>query len=394
MSTYFVLPVILLLATFSLNTFWVNLAFVRCALRTEYQCLPPDPSQHFSPVEAQRMRYHAGRTALGRGEVTHAITWLEQAVRSDASDTSSSFYLGMAYRQNGDEAHAIKQWQAINAAVYFVHQGRINQAVGDFRTALAIDPSNAEAWQRLGDLLWIQGNYAAAVDAYRTLLQISAPSKSQQLLAEGRIAEHTQAWAQAISVYEQAAHNDSASLEPCLRLSDLYQHALHRPDLALEWLQEAIRREPGYIWAYQSISDIYISTGDLVRAADWATSTVTRFPTNAFPRLQQGIIASLQGDHNQALEAFTHAEEIDPGNFWPAYYRGTEQLTLGHVQAAIKDFRQAVQLAPQNPTPLRGLADAYWQAGQSEDAVASYRRLLELVPNDPWATQQINKASQ
>lgn len=392
-ATYLLIPIILLLAVFTLDTFWLNLALVRCALRTEQQCLPPDSNQHLTPTRTQRMLSHAGRTVLAHNNAKQAIPWLEQAVSMDASDTSSGFFLGLAYRQNGDETHAIAQWQRIDAAAYFIQLGRTQQTTSNLRTAIAIDPSNAEAHRQLGDLLWIQGGHDQAVAAYHTFLNLDTVGEIQYQLAEARIAEHAEAWTQAISIYEQATQNYPSRIEPCLRLGDLYRYSLGKPDVAITWFQEAIRREPEYLWAYQAISDTYIGAGDFINAAQWASYTVARFPTNAFSYIEQGVVASLQGKHTEAIEAFTRAVAVDPSNFWPYYYRGSERLTLKQAQAAVEDFRQAVQLAPYSAVSIKGLADAYWQAGQIEAAVANYQRLLELIPNEPWATQQINNAS-
>ena len=85
------------------------------------------------------------------------------------------------------------------------------------------------------------------------------------------------------------------------------------PVQAVEYLDEAIRREPDYAEAY----------------------------------LRRGMALSEQGYADEAFEDLTHAIRLDPTP--DAYaYRGLALLRQGNMKGARQDFDEAIRLAPES----------------------------------------------
>lgn len=70
------------------------------------------------------------------------------------------------------------QWHA--EALTYLEAGRIEDAVRALRTATALDPANADAWNDLGVVLEALGNRRDAISCYRQALR-AAPEAAEPM---------------------------------------------------------------------------------------------------------------------------------------------------------------------------------------------------------------------
>jgi tetratricopeptide (TPR) repeat protein len=136
--------------------------------------------------------YQLGQIHYQRKEYREATDWLEKVGAEDAHFRPASFLLGLARFQSGDYAGAQKAFQTIVTTVPLAEvynnmgaaESRQNrpQAVEDFRKALEGDANDPVYHFNLGYALWKKGDFAAAADRFRAVLDRSPEDQMATLL--------------------------------------------------------------------------------------------------------------------------------------------------------------------------------------------------------------------
>lgn len=137
--------------------------------------------------------YQLGQIHYQRKDYRQAVVWLEKVGLGDIHSHEASFLLGLARFQTGDFKGAQQAFQMIAAAVplseVFNNLGatesraNLSQAsIDDFRKALAGDANDPVYRFNLGYVLWKKGDFAAAAESFRALLEIAPDDPSAPLL--------------------------------------------------------------------------------------------------------------------------------------------------------------------------------------------------------------------
>ena len=137
--------------------------------------------------------YQLGQLHYQRKEYRLAATWLEKVGLGDIHSHEASFLLGLARFQIGDYKGAQQTFQMIAAAVPLSEvfnnlgaaesRGNLQQAaIEDFRRALEGDANDPVYRFNLGYALWKKGDYAAAADSFRALLDLDPANSSAPVL--------------------------------------------------------------------------------------------------------------------------------------------------------------------------------------------------------------------
>ncbi len=128
--------------------------------------------------------YELGQIHYRRKEYRQAVTWLEKVGLADIHAHEASFLLGLARYQTGDFKGAQQTFQMIAAAVplgeVFNNLGaaesraNLTQAsIDDFKRALEGDSNDPVYRFNLAYALWKKGDFAAASDSFRALLELN-----------------------------------------------------------------------------------------------------------------------------------------------------------------------------------------------------------------------------
>jgi tetratricopeptide (TPR) repeat protein len=125
--------------------------------------------------------YQLGQLHYARKEYRQAAEWLDKVTSGDIHYREASFLLGLARYRAGDFPGAQKAFQMIASSVPLspvwnnlgATESRRNlpQAVEDFRKALDGDPSDADYHFNLGYALWRKGDFGAAAERFRSVLE-------------------------------------------------------------------------------------------------------------------------------------------------------------------------------------------------------------------------------
>jgi len=175
---------------------------------------PPPGSQDLPPNQAAEVCFATARELEENGFDAQAIVQYERARQFNPRIAGVSRRLAVLYDRTGDTARANAEYQKalnntpndpalLNDYGYFHYvRGNWKEAEVQFRRALAIDNSNARAWNNLGLTLAQLGNYDAA---YEASAKAVGPAEARAnvamiMVSHGRFDEATRSLQQALAI--------------------------------------------------------------------------------------------------------------------------------------------------------------------------------------------------
>jgi tetratricopeptide (TPR) repeat protein len=230
-----------------------------------------------------------------------------------------------------------------------LRNGRVDEAIAQYRKALQFNPGYMEARFNLGSALVLKGNLDEAAAQYRKVLEIR-PDYLQAEYSLGKVL------LQKGDVDEAMAHLDKTATvgqDPFEKWYNFGNQFLQEPDwqCAIACYRQAIKIAP--------------------RSAD------------AYANL--GVAFLKKGETREAIDAWQQALEMKPDQLY--VLNNLAWLLATTPDASLRDGAKAVALAAQanqlsgggNPAILRTLAAAYAEEGSYSMAAVTARRGLELA---------------
>jgi tetratricopeptide (TPR) repeat protein len=121
----------------------------------------------------------------------------------------------------------------------------------------------------------------------------------------------------------------------------------------------------------------YAKAVDTLSATDW---------------FKKGLGYAINGDYDNAIEAFTSAISLNP-NYEVAYYnRGTAYGKKGQHRRAIEDFNRAIALDPNYAAAYNNRGIVYGKKGQYNRAIEDFNKTIALNPNEITAYSNLGLA--
>jgi TolB-like protein/Flp pilus assembly protein TadD len=160
----------------------------------------------------------------------------------------------------------------------------------------------------------------------------------------------------------------------------------------LEFLQEAVKKDPddplayaGLAWAYIQLAHSPMATADaLVRAKAAAQTAVRLDDTRAEVLSAYGFYQGYLGwDWEAAEKTFLRALEINPNLAIGHYWYSWQLILFGRMEEAEVEHILAKELDPLTPLHTAWLGGLYWIWGRYDEALKETKLALELIP-DCW----------
>jgi len=120
-------------------------------------------------------------------------------------------------------------------------------------------------------------------------------------------------------------------------------------------------------------------------ALSWYERSLEKNPNNAQAHNNMGIILSMLGAHEAAIEHFKEAKNINPE--LPQVYNnlGNAQESIGQLNEAIKTYEMAISVQPNYADGYYNLAGVYTEMREFDKAESSLSKLLEIDKKNPYA---------
>lgn len=249
-------------------------------------------------------------------------------------------------------------------------------ALAEARTALSMDPKNAEAYRFLGLALYAEGHYDAALHAFEESLQREPDSADVYfdmgiaLRDQGDLRRAAAAYHRALSLrpdFWQAHSNLGVVLHDQRKLEDAvaeYRAAKRlRPeeasirnnlgntlcdkedfDGAIAEFQELYRQNPEWDGGHNCLARAYMSKRDYPSAIRELQAAIRINPAGAAEHRVLGQALLLSGRDQEAVDALRKAVALNPDSAVAHHYLGTAFVNTQQLAEAEKEFRQALRL--------------------------------------------------
>lgn len=305
-----------------------------------------------------------------------------------------------------DNAISASAHEVLGAALAM--QQKLSEAIGELQLAVTINPRQATAYTKLGDISIFLNQWGEAAVFFAKALAADPDNRhAHQRL--GQMYEDNGAAQSAILHYERGLRGTDADyLGVKLNLANLYT-ATGTPDRALTLLQRWQGDDAAPPAAHAAIARAYLALGDGDKAvaeiqrgltaapadpglaAEMAAAQAFRGDTAAAVEqlnrvrgnaaaqpsalLQAGTVATSLGDFETAAELYRQGIAAYPENPGLRFQFGALLGAEMDYAAALEQFEAGLALRPDHPVLLRGAMGATMRLGQTDAALAFAERL-------------------
>lgn len=313
---------------------------------------------------------------LGYAELSRAYTRKYQLTHDPAELSLAGRNAQMARQYGGASAKAI-----FAGALVSLYEGKTEEALQTFETALRTDPANQQLASYKARALRDLGRRKEEQAVYRDILRSRPnywPAYNELGLAlsrDHRYQEAAQAFAEATAVAPRVAL-------PYANLGSMYM-LLGRKSEATEAFQHAIERAPNYV-AYANLGSLAFEAGDYRKALSDYEKARDLKPRDDVLWRNIGDCYAVLGDPAASRENYAEAAAVlgetvatnpNQGQSWMtlAFY----QAKLGQTAEADADIRKAEQNAATDAESQFLKAQALAAMGRKEEALALVLKLMD-----------------
>jgi superkiller protein 3 len=348
---------------------------------------------------------------------------LRQALSADPQNAALHFALGTMLRQQERWDDAIDEITLSaqlmpdfpenhgSLAYIFYRLDDPADSIAEARTALSMDPQNAEAYQFLGLALFSNGQYGPAVHAFIESLARDSDNPDTYydlgitLHADGNLVAAIDAYRHAIhlsSAFWQAHSNlalilheqskfDEAIAEYRLAKKLAPEEASVRNNLgntycdkgdfdaAMLELRELYRQHPEWEQGHGCLARAYMAKKDYGSAVAELQLAVQQNPTGSAEHRVLGEALLLNDKPEEGVRELRLAVTLNPDSDTAHHLLGTALFQQRQLQAAEKEFREALRLNA-SPDNHYALAACLMTMDRYEEALAELETAARLDP--------------
>jgi len=275
----------------------------------------------------------AGKAALDAGDLDLAAQAYWAAYEVDPEGYTHILASFLRQQDYNQEAHALLE-DALDTYILSGHRAEWWRLLGDirrdqgesqgaeaaYRSALADDPTDFNAWISLGWLVYEDTGNAEAAIAYFKEAVRAAPKRSDGYQAVGQIWVREEQPLQALEWYQKASELNPSRMSLVLNYANLLS-STDQFELALVEYEMAIERHPDSWWPYYHLA-----------LAFWQ-----------------------HDDPDQAIQAIEKASLLNPNDVRIFNRAGWMYEELGRLDDALAAFQHALRLRPNDSTAQRGV---------------------------------------
>lgn len=314
-----------------------------------------------------------------------------------------------------DPKDKIGLWEEFQTAQNLMRAHKHQEAVVALRALTEKDPGNVMAHSSMANALLALGQTDAAKAEFEKVTQLD-PRRHQGQTALARLYRRAGDFKAAFETLKQALANGGDEPELANEFADFFQET-GNTDKAIEWYQEALRRDPRYVKALVGLGNTYHRAGRDTEARASLEQVLAIEPRDADALYNLGVIVEAQGNQDEAVGFYRRALEVEPdhvqtlnnmGSYYDrggkperaaATYRRVIELNAEHFEAtynlgtlllrqkryeeAIPLLQRALHLKPQAGVVYNNLSLAYAEAGRPAEAVPLLRQVAEADAKNP-----------
>lgn len=250
----------------------------------------------------------AGTKPARRTALVVALVWIV-ALAAVSRHRAGYFETPLVFHGQWAETNPTSANAHNGLGVALTREGRLDEAVNCYETAIRLNPEHELAHNNLGVALQRRGNHQAAERRFVEALRLRPR-------------------------YAEAHYNLANTLA-----------ALGRLDEAETSYAEALRLRSGYFSAHNNYAALLARQGRIDEALRELDEAMRLEPDHFRSRLNYGILLARRGQFLQALPYYREALRLDPASPDAHYDLGLALENLGRVEEALRHYREALPLA-------------------------------------------------
>lgn len=358
------------------------------------RALRVDPADRFAH---QRM----GMIRERRNEIEPAIGHYEKGISGTAPDyVGVKVNLGRLYNLSGrfeqtqallepvaDHARGGERNAHVVLGTAYLRLNKPQEAIAQFRKAVAAEPANAGFQLALGIGLRETGDLAAALPALERAIEL-APTQPEAHYQRVETLLALERQPQAVESLRALATGTIQPLRAKSRLADALL-AMGEPQRAADILRELAALPD----APRDITRRWLSaaqaSGRLDEAAQAAESLLARHPEDAVAHFEAARFFAFRTQYARAEESARQALKLNKDDPEVLYLLAAIEARSGKPKAAVDTARRLVKLTPDSPANHFLLASLLQDDGQVTAAEKEYRALLARTPDHALALNNL-----
>jgi tetratricopeptide (TPR) repeat protein/serine/threonine protein kinase len=255
----------------------------------------------------------------------------------------------------------------------------LDEAIGFFRTSVALRSGSPGAHLNLGYALHDRGDFRGAIAAYHKAIDLK-PDYAEAYSNLGGSLDATGDRPGAIRATRKAI-----DFNPRLFLahSNLGSYLFRQGNLtgAIAALRKAIALKPEFFKAQANLGVALHDTGELAGAIAAHRKAIALKPDSAETHNNLGNSLTAQGDPAGASSAYRKAIALKPDYIEAHYNLGIALNAQANVAGAIAAYRKAIALKPDFAAAHHNLGIVLQVAGDRPGAIAHYQKAIALQPD-------------
>jgi arylsulfatase A-like enzyme/Flp pilus assembly protein TadD len=166
-----------------------------------------------------------------------------------------------------------------------------------------------------------------------------------------------------------------------LRLMDatLFHHE-HRPDLAVQALEELIKEKEDFSTAYEYLADTYKDMGEKNKAIEVLRRGLRYFPSHAQMRGKLGILLSETGQTDEAIKELHSALSLNEEDAELWNYLGASYWRSGDFDKAEECYHKAIALDEDYASAFNNLGSLYLSRQKPDQALVYLDKAISFDP--------------
>jgi tetratricopeptide (TPR) repeat protein len=149
------------------------------------------------------------------------------------------------------------------------------------------------------------------------------------------------------------------------------------------WTREALRQDPAFLPAVNTLAVLYMRDGHLAEAQAALQHVLDQAPLSTSTLSNLALLLDRRGDTAQALAVRQRLARLQPDSPYLLFDQGEQAMARGEYAQAREFFRRELRRQPDQPDVLFAAALAEWRLGAAQHAI---ELLQEAVANSRSAS--------
>jgi tetratricopeptide (TPR) repeat protein len=264
----------------------------------------------------------------------------------------------------------------LNLGVALQRQGKLDEAIVQYREAIRIKRDYPVAHHNLGNVLLVKKQNDAAIAEYKEAIRLD-PKSAAPHHGLGNVLLDKKQYDAAIAEYKEAIRLDPKFAMPHNGLGNVLRDKKHY-DAAIAECKEAIRLDPNFAMPHYNLGNVLSDKEQYDAAIAEFKEAIRLDPNYALPHNGLGRVLHYKRQYDAAIAEYKEAIRLDPNDAAQHHGLGLTLYRKGRLDEAIAEYKEALRLNKDDSKTHTNLGGALEDKGQLDEAIAEHREAIRL----------------